>query len=383
MPRIDNLNIQQFRQLSDLHLNHLKRFNLLVGENSSGKTSVLEAISLFSRPLDALELLNVAKRRGIKSSRERLIDGVRWLFPQHAAAVTDPYFHGSIKITGDATDYTGIEIDFQGLLGDTSKLLEATDDDEWESNDDLSNTTTPPEAYEVRRGAEIHMKCRRRPLPLLDHAPFVSSTSFQLWEDERYVNRGFGENYAIPVITLSPVAHRVELIQSRQLSEATLSGDKFSVIQAIQLIDPQIDDLEVVSRSGMASAVWVHHATAGFSPVSNLGDGTRRVLSIALALQSVKGGVLLIDEVETAIHKDAFAKFFDWLFEAAEYFRVQIFATTHSLEAIDAILSVSLKQQDQLVVFQLPDRDSKTKIVKRFSGDILESLRFDQGIDVR
>jgi AAA15 family ATPase/GTPase len=62
---------------------------------------------------------------------------------------------------------------------------------------------------------------------------------------------------------------------------------------------------------------------------------------------------------------------------------VQIFATTHSLEAIDAILSVSLKQPDQLVAFQLPDRDSKTKEVKRFSGDILESLRFDQGIDVR
>jgi predicted ATPase len=204
-----------------------------------------------------------------------------------------------------------------------------------------------------------------------------------LWEDERYVNRGFGESYALPVVTLSPVAHRVELIQSRQLSEATLSGEKFSVIQAIQLIDPQIDGLEVVSRSGMASAVWVHHATAGFSPVSNLGDGTRRVLSIALALQSVKGGILLIDEVETAIHKDAFAKFFDWLFEAAKHFNVQVFATTHSLEAIDAILSVSLKQPDQLVAFQLPDRDSKTKEVKRFSGDILESLRFDQGIDVR
>ena len=383
MPKIDNLNIQKFRQLSDLRLKDLKRFNLLVGENSSGKTSVLEAVSLFSRPLDALELLNVARRREVKSSRERLLDGVRWLFPQHAAAVTDPYFHGVIAITGDAPHHTSVEIDFQGLLGDTSKPIGASDDDDPETIDDLPTATAPPEAYDARRGAEIHMSCCTRQLLFLEGTPEVRSTSFQLWEDERYVNRGFGENYALPVVTLSPVAHRVELIQSRQLSEATLSGDKFSVIQAIQLIDPQIDGLEVVTRSGMASAVWVHHATAGFSPVSNLGDGTRRVLSIALALQSVKGGVLLIDEVETAIHKDAFAKFFDWLFEAAKYFQVQIFATTHSLEAIDAILSVSLKQPDQLVAFQLPDRDSKTKEVKRFSGDILESLRFDQGIDVR
>lgn len=382
MSLIENLHIIKFRQLNDLHLQNLKPFNLLVGENSSGKTSVLEAISLFCRPLDALELLNVARRREVKSSRERLLDGVRWLFPQHAAAVSDPYFHGMITINGNGLHHKEVSVEFHGLIGDASKPLFLFDDEDQDSVEIIPTTTASPEVYETRRGAEIRMSCTTLQR-LLTGEPEVKSTTFQLWEDERYVNRGFGEGYALPVVTLSPVAHRVELIQSRQLSEATLSGDKFSVIQAIQLIDPQIDGLEVVSRTGMSSAVWVHHATAGFSPVSNLGDGTRRVLSIALALQSVKGGVLLIDEVETAIHKDALAKFFDWLFEAAKYFQVQVFATTHSLEAIDAILSVSLKQPDQLVAFQLPDRDSKIKEVKRFSGDILESLRFDQGIDVR
>lgn len=382
MNKIESLHILKFRQLRDLHLQNLKPFNLLVGENSSGKTSVLEAISLFCRPLDALELLNVARRREVKSSRERLLDGVRWLFPQHAAAVSDPYFQGMITITGNGLHHTKVNIEFQGLIGDASKPSLFSDEEDLDTVENSSTTTVSPEVYETRRGAEIRMSCTTLQRLLIDELE-VKTTTFELWEDERYVNRGIGESSAVPVVTLSPVAHRVELLQSRQLSEATLRGDKFSVVQAIQLIDPQIDGLEVVSRSGMASAVWVHHATAGFSPISNLGDGTRRVLSIALALQSVKGGVLLIDEVETAIHKDAFSKFFSWLIQAGEFFRVQIFATTHSLEAIDAILSVSLKQPDQLVAFQLPDRDSKTKEVKRFSGDILESLRFDQGIDVR
>lgn len=382
MNKIESLHILKFRQLKDLHLQNLKPFNLLVGENSSGKTSVLEAISLFCRPLDALELLNVARRREVKSSRERLLDGVRWLFPQHAAAVSDPYFQGMITITGNGLHHTKVNIEFQGLIGDASKPSLFSDEEDLDTVENSSTTTVSPEVYETRRGAEIRMSCTTLQRLLIDELE-VKTTTFELWEDERYVNRGIGESSAVPVVTLSPVAHRVELLQSRQLSEATLRGDKFSVVQAIQLIDPQIDGLEVVSRSGMASAVWVHHATAGFSPISNLGDGTRRVLSIALALQSVKGGVLLIDEVETAIHKDAFSKFFSWLLQAGQFFRVQIFATTHSLEAIDAILSVSLKQPDQLVAFQLPDRDSKTKEVKRFSGDILESLRFDQGIDVR
>jgi AAA15 family ATPase/GTPase len=118
-------------------------------------------------------------------------------------------------------------------------------------------------------------------------------------------------------------------------------------------------------------------------PLSSFGDGVRRVLVIASGMSMAKGGVLLIDEIESAIHKDAYAEFFNWLYEAARFYKVQIFATTHSLEAVDAILSASLKLPDELVAFQLPDRDSKSKDIKRFSGDILESLRFDQRIDVR
>lgn len=94
MTRIQSLQIQAFRQLKDMSVEDLRRINLLVGENSSGKTSVLEAIALFCRPMDPLELLNVARRREIKSSRERILDGVRWLFPQTAGAETDPYFRG-------------------------------------------------------------------------------------------------------------------------------------------------------------------------------------------------------------------------------------------------------------------------------------------------
>lgn len=383
MTRIQSLQIQAFRQLKDMSFEDLRRINLLVGENSSGKTSVLEAIALFCRPMDPLELLNVARRREIKSSRERILDGVRWLFPQTAGAETDHYFRGSISVAGTGTDHTEIKILYQGLVGDVNKEPLLFSHEDSEPIDDETSAPFPNEGNETRRGAEIEMSSKTKQLSLFDQVPEQRLMKFQLWEDERYISRGTGESYCIPVITLSPVSHRVELIQSRQLSEATLSGDKFSVIEAMQMIDPHIDNLEVVSRSGMASSVWVHHSETGFSPVSNLGDGTRRVLSIALALQSVRGGVLLIDEVETAIHKDALGTFFDWLFDAAKHFNVQIFATTHSLEAIDAILSVNLKHPEDLVAFQLPDRDARYREIKRFSSEILETLRFEQGIDVR
>ncbi len=387
MSKLSKLSIHSFRQIKDLVLDDLRGFNLLVGENSAGKTSVLEAVALFCRPLDPLELLSIARRREIKSSREQLLDGVRWLFPQTSQAVADPYFSGEIHISGEGFYQKSCTITYDGVLGDDSSSEDDSDDSDSDYDDSVSDfddltTMLPGIAENNRRGAEITMACETCQKNL-DGQNERREQAFLLWEDERYISRSGVVDWTVPVATLSPVAHRVEAIQKRLLSEAILSDSKFSIVEAVSLIDPDIDNLEVVSRSGISSSLWVHHAKTGFSPVSTLGDGTRRALGIALTLQSVRGGLLLIDELETAIHRDALVRFFQWLTDAADHFNVQVIATTHSLEAIDAILSVSLDDPNDLVAFKLPDRDSKYRKPKRFSGDVLENIRFEQRIDVR
>ncbi|MEG4327463.1 AAA family ATPase, partial [Microcoleus sp. herbarium5] len=62
MKHLDNLTIHRFRGLRDLNLQDLGQINILVGGNNSGKTSVLEAISTYCRPLDPLEWLNTSWR---------------------------------------------------------------------------------------------------------------------------------------------------------------------------------------------------------------------------------------------------------------------------------------------------------------------------------
>lgn len=69
---LNNLTIHQFRGLRQLELRELGGVNLLVGVNNAGKTSVLEAISTYCRPLDPLEWLNTARRREVQSSREAI-----------------------------------------------------------------------------------------------------------------------------------------------------------------------------------------------------------------------------------------------------------------------------------------------------------------------
>ncbi len=364
---IDELTIYYFRRLQDLHLPQLGRFNLLVGENNSGKTTALEAIALFCRPLDPLDWLDVARRRAIKSSRESVLENIRWLFPQTSTDTNDSYYKGEVRIQG------------RGNFPCLESLARFHGFGAFEEEGESSGSAGP-----MARGAEITLSAR---VPQNRWMEFDAdpdgglSYRFELLEDERFTRREPPGKLRLPLGTVSPFSHRVEQLQVRQLSEATLTQEKFNVLECVNLIDCDVAALEILSRQGKRPTLWVQHKTLGYAPLYTLGDGVRRVLTIALGLIEAQNGVLLIDEIETAIHKDALAAVFRWLVRAAAYYNVQLFATTHSLEAVDAVLMAELQETEELVAFRLPENGNGQP--KRFSGELLDNLRFERGLDIR
>ena len=67
---------------------------------------------------------------------------------------------------------------------------------------------------------------------------------------------------------------------------------------------------------------------------------------------------------------------------ACEEHDVQLFATTHSLEALDAMLKSEAVRRDGIVAFRLPQAGAEEKPA-RFSGEMLHRLRYERGLDVR
>ena len=86
------------------------------------------------------------------------------------------------------------------------------------------------------------------------------------------------------------------------------------------------------------------------------------------------GGVLLIDEIETGIHASKLHRVLGWLAKVARELRVQVVATTHSLEAVDAIAIATQDAGPDLVTFHLDQSDEQTR-VKRIDADLLLRLR--------
>ena len=82
---------------------------------------------------------------------------------------------------------------------------------------------------------------------------------------------------------------------------------------------------------------YLKHKRLGNMPLSTYGDGIKKVLVLANAIIGATDGILLIDEIETAIHKKYYNDIFRFIVKACHTFNVQVFITTHSIEAIDGL----------------------------------------------
>ena len=108
-------------------------------------------------------------------------------------------------------------------------------------------------------------------------------------------------------------------------------------------------------------------------PFSVYGDGIKKILYILNKLFDATDSILLIDEIETGLHKKYYDTLFPVVFALAKKLNVQLFITTHSIEAIDGILAtqdyenqddmdaikvVTLKKQDDATLSRvLPGRE--------------------------
>jgi hypothetical protein len=211
-----------------------------------------------------------------------------------------------------------------------------------------------------------------------------SEASFDVWEDFGYR----GKLPARPLFacqTVSPTSHVLSDEPVRSVSRTRLSGAEDSgqpMVELLQAFDPDVMGLEVLAPQG-PSAVYIRHRRLGVVPVYTMGDGLRRVLTMALALYRARGGVLLVDELETAIHASALPKLYCWLVAQCRAHGVQLFATTHSLEAVDTLLDAVRQQPEtEMAAFRLSQRDGQTEAL-RLGVDQLARLRFDLGQEVR
>lgn len=180
--------------------------------------------------------------------------------------------------------------------------------------------------------------------------------------------------------TITPATHRSTRQLVDYLSKAIDEGQKLLAVQLLQLFDSDVIDLDISASFGR-DRICLNHKLRGVVDLASFGDGMRRAAALALALVRAENGVLLIDEIEAGIHPMVLPRVISALLDAAQRVGVQIIATTHSLEAIDAIVSSMPSDDDSCAGYYLYRRNGQS-LVKRYDQMEMNSLR-ESGVDLR
>ncbi len=118
---------------------------------------------------------------------------------------------------------------------------------------------------------------------------------------------------------------------------------KEKTLEILRIIEPKISDI-FIDTGTKSAIVSLKNSTQAF-PLRTFGEGMNRLLTIALGLVSAENDMLLIDEIDLGLHHSVQHMLWEIVFQKARDLNVQVFATTHSSDCVEAFSDIANKAE--------------------------------------
>lgn len=357
---IQALHVDTFRGIRQLKIDDLGDVNILVGDNNSGKTSVLEAIQLLCDP-NKYNLNRIAKQReNFKTSLKMGLSALESLLYMFDVK----YYHkeennyylnigGTIKNQTGSVSITGSIID---QLIDTKELSNYTPL--------ITNKNTLIEAQQevptfVGTIRNEFLEFKWKQVSLFDvksiNEPASEGESFEVNKYTRVV-RDKNEQPFINVEHVLSIDHVIDNVFDKLITNKSV---KNSAVELLKEFDDSITDIRYISDDNKFVPV-IENQYKDYIPLSLYGDGMKKALTLMKAVINAKNGVVVVDEFETALHTSAMKRVFKFIIGISKKYNVQLFLTTHSIEAVDKLLESAGSEVDNIKVIRLRKKEGLT-----------------------
>lgn len=329
-----SITINSYKSLQDITIPNLQKINVFAGTNNSGKTTLLEVIYNLVQMNDLYSFMDLQKRRG------KFIDNVP----------SDWYNKFLPNMSAKAIfRNTDIAINIH---------KSAEEDENFDKNSYLSTVDIDT---------------------VFDKTSLTSR--FRLFEDgeTQAFFKKFQTLCRIRFSSPFSVHNQDDLFASHQESVETKHFSK--IINFIrENIDKDIENIELVSNNGLQRFLVSHKKFPNAVDLTQFGDGLQRIFHISLLFAAARNGILMIDELENAIHHSLLEKFIHFIKQATEEFGIQLFITSHSKECIDMffeneeasanISAYRLEQVEGKIVCKYSEGKRFSRLIHSFNTDL-------------
>jgi AAA15 family ATPase/GTPase len=345
----NSIRIQNFRGIKDLHLSGLERINLFVGGNNTGKTSVLEAIFLATGMSNPQLALNIDAFRTLLHNEA---DDFRFVF--HGLD-----YNNSPKLESVLNEKEERVLNIKPLLraasNQDSRVFKKG------TSNDITSTNAQGGLFAEGLSFEFEQKLPHAQRIIQKSTISLDDGRFTIQPPKTYKESLFG-------VFLSSTSNSFNSDTSKRLEKLLINKKKDEIIKLLNIVDPNIKDLQL----GAGEIIYFDIGLDRFIPSNLSGDGSRRLLTILTTIYFTKGGIVLIDEIENGFHYKILRSIWEAIVKAAVEFDVQIFVTTHNIEAL-ANLRDSLIQTN----FQKYQSEVKTYSLLRNSAKELVAIEYN------
>jgi AAA15 family ATPase/GTPase len=114
----------------------------------------------------------------------------------------------------------------------------------------------------------------------------------------------------------------------------------------------------------------------GLYPITRFGDGVVKLVRVLLEILMAKDRRIMIDEIETGIHFSRLKDFWKTVIKMCELHRVQLFATTHSLECQKYFVYALEELSEEFKEKKYKENARNITLVENQKGEV-KSITFD------
>lgn len=336
--------MENFKKFDSLEVKNIGQFNLIVGDNNVGKTCLLEALTVNERFKTTLSYFSqLLVKRNLKTES----------FIHYNGLSTEENF----KNNEIALYQRNISNPLKFKVDDVDIVIENVNE-------------------KIRNSNKVDIQNFIENVKLFDYPEIFPNSSnwivFKLNGEIKFLADITSEYYSdflidkktVPAVMLSEKVENY-LTETYSLIYGKLNyGEKVSEVLNLIFPDVKVIDLRIFDNIGPFNRSELLIKTVNkneYHSIREYGEGFIRCLHFIFLILANKSTRICIDEIDTGIHHTKLKKNWEIIFKLCKELDVQLFATTHSKECIEAFVGAS-NEVERNIIRLIELKDYKFKI---------------------